>query len=416
MAEQVHLTANDTTAQKNRRGNLIIFTLILLVIALVVAFFYFTQWRYQISTEDAYVNGNQVQITSQITGVVQAIGVNDTDMVKSGQLLVALDKTDNSLALETAQAQLKTAIRQFKIQSASVGQADASINQAQTAFNEINSQIDTAKVALKTAQADYQRRAQLVKMNAVSQEELQHAADKVATAQAQLEAALAKQNTAKTAIATAKAQRNTTLANIGDSNVLNQPAVQSAITNIQNAWLNLTRTQITAPVDGQVARRSVQLGQKINAGTPLMVIVPLHDLWVDANFKENQLKDIRIGQKVLLKSDLYGDEVEYHGKVVGLSAGTGSAFSALPAQNATGNWIKVTQRVPVRIALNEQEVAKHPLRVGLSMHAEIDSRDAVNQPQVATATANTKPVAVMTIQADMTGAQQIIEQILHDSK
>lgn len=416
MAEQVHLTANDTTAQKNRRGNLIIFTLILLVIALVVAFFYFTQWRYHISTEDAYVNGNQVQITSQITGVVQAIGVNDTDMVKSGQLLVALDKTDNSLALETAQSQLKTAIRQFKIQSASVGQADASITQAQTAFNEINSQIDTAKVALKTAQADYQRRAQLVKMNAVSQEELQHAADKVATAQAQLEASLAKQNTAKTAIATAKAQRNTTLANIGDSNVLNQPAVQSAITNIQNAWLNLTRTQITAPVDGQVARRSVQLGQKINAGTPLMVIVPLHDLWVDANFKENQLKDIRIGQKVLLKSDLYGDEVEYHGKVVGLSAGTGSAFSALPAQNATGNWIKVTQRVPVRIALNEQEVAKHPLRVGLSMHAEIDSRDAVNQPQVATATANTKPVAVMTIQADMTGAQQIIEQILHDSK
>ncbi|WP_019518930.1 HlyD family efflux transporter periplasmic adaptor subunit [Faucicola boevrei] len=416
MAEQVHLTANNTTAQKNRRSNLIIFTLILLVIALIVAFFYFTQWRYHISTEDAYVNGNQVQITSQITGVVQAIGVNDTDMVKSGQLLVALDKTDNSLALETAQAQLKTAIRQFKIQSVSVGQADASITQAQTAFNEINSQIDTAKVALKTAQADYQRRAQLVKMNAVSQEELQHAADKVATAQAQLEVSLAKQNTAKTAIATAKAQRNTTLANIGDSNVLNQPAVQSAITNIQNAWLNLTRTQITAPVDGQVARRSVQLGQKINAGTPLMVIVPLHDLWVDANFKENQLKDIRIGQKVLLKSDLYGDEVEYHGKVVGLSAGTGSAFSALPAQNATGNWIKVTQRVPVRIALDEQEVAKHPLRVGLSMHAEIDSRDAVNQPQVATATANTKPVAVMTVQADMTGAQQIIEQILHDSK
>ncbi|WP_394261336.1 HlyD family efflux transporter periplasmic adaptor subunit [Moraxella boevrei] len=416
MAEQVHLTANDNTAQKNRRSNLIIFTLILLIIALIVAFFYFTQWRYHISTEDAYVNGNQVQITSQITGVVQAIGVNDTDMVKSGQLLVALDKTDNSLALETAQAQLKNAIRQFKIQSASVGQADASITQAQTAFNEINSQIDTAKVALKTAQADYQRRAQLVKMNAVSQEELQHAADKVATAQAQLEASLAKQNTAKTAIATAKAQRNTTLANIGDSNVLNQPAVQSAITNIQNAWLNLTRTQITAPVDGQVARRSVQLGQKINAGTPLMVIVPLHDLWVDANFKENQLKDIRVGQKVLLKSDLYGDEVEYHGKVVGLSAGTGSAFSALPAQNATGNWIKVTQRVPVRIALDEQEVTKHPLRVGLSMHAEIDSRDAVNQPQVATATANTKPVAVMTVQADMTGAQQIIEQILHDSK
>lgn len=402
-------------AASTRKRNLMIFTLLVLAIAAILAFFYFTKWRYEVTTEDAYVNGNQVQITSQITGTVQAIGVNDTDMVKAGQMLVSLDQADNTLALETAKAQLRTAIRQFKSQSANVQQADTGITQAQTAYNEVQSQINAAKVALTAAQSDYQRRVALAGMNAVSKEEIQHAADSVAKAQTQLDAAIARQATAKSAIATAQAQRNATLANIGDSNVLSQPAVQAAITNIENAWLNLSRTKILAPIDGQIARRTVQLGQKISAGTPLMIVVPLHELWVDTNFKESQLKDIRIGQAVTLTSDLYGDEIVYHGKVVGLSAGTGSAFSALPAQNATGNWIKVTQRVPVRVALDDKEVAAHPLRVGLSMHAHIDSRNAANQPQVATATTNAKPVAVMTSQLDMSGAKQIIQQILQQS-
>lgn len=402
--------------KSNRKHNMLLFTLLVLAIAGVLAFLYFTAWRYEVSTEDAYVNGNQVQITSQITGTVQAIGVNDTDMVKAGQMLVSLDQADNTLALETAKAQLRTAIRQFNTQTANVQQADTAIVQAQTAMNEVNAQIDAAKIALKAAQSDYDRRAALLPMNAVSKEEVQHAADNVAKAQAQLDAALAKQATAKTAVQTAQAQRNTTLTNLGDKNVLSQPAVQTAITNIQNAWLNLNRTQVTAPIDGQIARRSVQLGQKISAGTPLMMIVPLHDLWVDANFKESQIKDIRLGQKVSLISDIYGDKVEYHGKVIGLSAGTGSAFSVLPAQNATGNWIKVTQRVPVRVQLDPKELASHPLRVGLSMHASIDARDAANQPQVATATANAKPVAVLTSQPDMAGAKQIIEQILQETR
>ena len=390
--------------------------MIVLAIAAVTLWLYVNQWRYQVSTEDAYVSGNQVQINAQISGTVTAIGVNDTDMVKAGQTLVALDQADNGLALETAKAQLRTAIRQYKTQTATIQQADVNISQAQTAMNEVQSQIESAKIALLAAQSDYQRRAALMASQAVSQEEVQHAADTVKKAQAQLNAAVAKQATARSAVVTAEAQRNVTVANLGKNDVLSQPAVQTAIANIQTAWLNLNRTQIVAPIDGQIAKRGVQLGQKISAGTPLMVIVPLHDLWVDANFKESQIKDIHLGQAVNLTSDIYGKEVIYHGKVIGLSAGTGSAFSVLPAQNATGNWIKVTQRLPVRIALDSKELQQHPLRVGLSMHAELDSRDQQGKPQVATATASNKPVAQLQPQVDMSGATKIIQQIIQQNQ
>lgn len=403
-------------AKSKRKKNLLVFTLIVLAIAAVTLWLYVTQWRYQVSTEDAYVSGNQVQINAQISGTVTAIGVNDTDMVKAGQTLVALDQADNGLALETAKAQLRTAIRQYKTQTASIQQADVNISQAQTAMNEVQSQIESAKIALLAAQSDYQRRAALMASQAVSQEEVQHAADTVKKAQAQLDAAVARQATARSAVVTAQAQRNVTVANLGKNDVLSQPAVQTAIANIQTAWLNLNRTQIVAPIDGQIAKRGVQLGQKISAGTPLMVIVPLHDLWVDANFKESQIKDIHLGQAVNLTSDIYGKEVVYHGKVIGLSAGTGSAFSVLPAQNATGNWIKVTQRLPVRIALDSKELQQHPLRVGLSMHAELDSRDQQGKPQVATATASNKPVAQLQPQVDMSGATKIIQQIIQQNQ
>lgn len=403
-------------AKSKRKKNLFLFTLIVLAIAAVTLWLYVTQWRYQVSTEDAYVSGNQVQINAQISGTVTAIGVNDTDMVKAGQTLVALDQADNGLALETAKAQLRTAIRQYKTQTATIQQADVNISQAQTAMNEVQSQIESAKIALLAAQSDYQRRAALMASQAVSQEEVQHAADTVKKAQAQLDAAVAKQATARSAVVTAQAQRNVTIANLGKNDVLSQPAVQTAIANIQTAWLNLNRTQIVAPIDGQIAKRGVQLGQKISAGTPLMVIVPLHDLWVDANFKESQIKDIHLGQAVNLTSDIYGKEIIYHGKVIGLSAGTGSAFSVLPAQNATGNWIKVTQRLPVRIALDSKELQQHPLRVGLSMHAELDSRDQQGKPQVATATASNKPVAQLQPQVDMSGATKIIQQIIQQNQ
>ena len=413
--EPTHSTTQ-IPAKSKRKKNLLLFTLIVLAIAAVTLWLYVTQWRYQVSTEDAYVSGNQVQINAQISGTVTAIGVNDTDMVKAGQTLVALDQADNGLALETAKAQLRTAIRQYKTQTATIQQADVNISQAQTAMNEVQSQIESAKIALLAAQSDYQRRAALMASQAVSQEEVQHAADTVKKAQAQLDAAVAKQATARSAVVTAQAQRNVTIANLGKNDVLSQPAVQTAVANIQTAWLNLNRTQIVAPIDGQIAKRGVQLGQKISAGTPLMVIVPLHDLWVDANFKESQIKDIHLGQAVSLTSDIYGKEVIYHGKVIGLSAGTGSAFSVLPAQNATGNWIKVTQRLPVRIALDSKELQQHPLRVGLSMHAELDSRDQQGKPQVATATASNKPVAQLQPQVDMSGATKIIQQIIQQNQ
>lgn len=413
--EPTHSTTQ-IPAKSKRKKNLLLFTLIVLAIAAVTLWLYVTQWRYQVSTEDAYVSGNQVQINAQISGTVTAIGVNDTDMVKAGQTLVALDQADNGLALETAKAQLRTAIRQYKTQTATIQQADVNISQAQTAMNEVQSQIESAKIALLAAQSDYQRRAALMASQAVSQEEVQHAADTVKKAQAQLDAAVAKQATARSAVVTAQAQRNVTVANLGKNDVLSQPAVQTAVANIQTAWLNLNRTQIVAPIDGQIAKRGVQLGQKISAGTPLMVIVPLHDLWVDANFKESQIKDIHLGQAVNLTSDIYGKEVVYHGKVIGLSAGTGSAFSVLPAQNATGNWIKVTQRLPVRIALDSKELQQHPLRVGLSMHAELDSRDQQGKPQVATATASAKPVAQLQPQVDMSGATKIIQQIIQQNQ
>lgn len=409
-------STTQSPAKSKRKKNLLLFTLIVLAIAAVTLWLYVNQWRYQVSTEDAYVSGNQVQINAQISGTVTAIGVNDTDMVKAGQTLVALDQADNGLALETAKAQLRTAIRQYKTQTATIQQADVNISQAQTAMNEVQSQIESAKIALLAAQSDYQRRAALMASQAVSQEEVQHAADTVKKAQAQLNAAVAKQATARSAVVTAEAQRNVTIANLGKNDVLSQPAVQTAIANIQTAWLNLNRTQIVAPIDGQIAKRGVQLGQKISAGTPLMVIVPLHDLWVDANFKESQIKDIHLGQAVNLTSDIYGKEIIYHGKVIGLSAGTGSAFSVLPAQNATGNWIKVTQRLPVRIALDSKELQQHPLRVGLSMHAELDSRDQQGKPQVATATASNKPVAQLQPQVDMSGATKIIQQIIQQNQ
>nr|WP_144917716.1 HlyD family efflux transporter periplasmic adaptor subunit [Moraxella osloensis] len=409
-------STTQSPAKSKRKKNLLLFTLIVLAIAAVTLWLYVNQWRYQVSTEDAYVSGNQVQINAQISGTVTAIGVNDTDMVKAGQTLVALDQADNGLALETAKAQLRTAIRQYKTQTATIQQADVNISQAQTAMNEVQSQIESAKIALLAAQSDYQRRAALMASQAVSQEEVQHAADTVKKAQAQLDAAVAKQATARSAVVTAQAQRNVTVANLGKNDVLSQPAVQTAMANIQTAWLNLNRTQIVAPIDGQIAKRGVQLGQKISAGTPLMVIVPLHDLWVDANFKESQIKDIHLGQAVNLTSDIYGKEVVYHGKVIGLSAGTGSAFSVLPAQNATGNWIKVTQRLPVRIALDSKELQQHPLRVGLSMHAELDSRDQQGKPQVATATASNKPVAQLQPQVDMSGATKIIQQIIQQNQ
>ena len=366
--------ATPTKKPLRRKRNLTVLTLVFIAIALGFALMYFWVWQHQESTDDAYVGGHVVQITPQIGGTVQSVAVDDTQAVKTNQLLVKLDDSDMQLAYERAQNDLINAIRQ---------------NQQQTAVSsQSRAQVTAQKAQLARLQSDLKRRQSLAGTDAISAEEISHARAAVVEAQAALNAA--------------EAQEKAAQATLGQNIPLRQqPAVLSAVSRLKDAWLNLQRTQIHAPMDGQIAKRNVQVGQKVAPGTPMMAVVPLHNLWVDANFKESQLANMRVGQAATVYADIYGSKVKYQGKVVGLSAGTGAAFSLLPAQNATGNWIKVVQRVPVRIELDAQQLAEHPLRVGLSMSVEVDTENqsgsqmtAVPAPNTATqmATVDWQPV------------------------
>lgn len=316
-----------------------------------------TVLRYRQSTDDAYVNGNVVQITPQISGTVVSIAADDTQFVKAGQPLVKLDQADAKVALDQAEAQLAKTVREVRNLFATTAQLEAAVQLRQT--------------DLAQAQADLARRAQLGKSGAVSGEELQHARDA--------------EKAARSALLAAQQQLAANRARVDRTTLEDHPDVRNAAAAVRNAYLNYARTTLPAPVSGFVARRNVQLGQRVGPGTPLMAVVPLDQVWVDANFKEPQLAGMRVGQAVTLTADLYGSSIRYHGKVVGFGAGTGSAFSLLPAQNATGNWIKIVQRVPVRIALDPRELAANPLQIGLTMKAEVDVRDesGVRLPQLA---------------------------------
>lgn len=316
--------------------------------------------RYE-TTDNAYVQGNVIQVTPQVGGTVLSIHADDTDLVRAGQPLVKLDPADARVALEQAEAALGQTVRQVRTLYANNGALAA-----QVALREA----DVAKVQAEIGRAtdDYDRRASLVGNGAVSREELNHAQTQLNTARSTLAAAQA-------AVVSAREQLASNQAMTAGTDVEQHPQVQAAAAKVREAWLAHQRAVLVAPVDGYVARRTVQLGQRIAAGAPLMSVIPLHQVWVDANFKEVQLRQLRIGQPVMLTADLYGKRVEYKGTVAGLGVGTGAAFSLLPAQNATGNWIKVVQRVPVRIALDAQQLREHPLRVGLSMEARVDVRE-----------------------------------------
>jgi len=305
--------------------------------------------RYYESTDDAYVGGNLVQITSQVAGTVIAIGADDTDFVTAGQTLVELDKADSRVALEQAEAQLAKTVRSVRNLVATTAEQEANVV--------------LRRSELEKARQDLGRRQQLQAdvAGALSAEELQHARDAVANAAAALEAA-SRQLAAQHAL-------------IDGTSIHTHPEVRNAAAKLREAYLGYSRTALPAPVSGFVARRSVQLGQRVSSGTPLMAVVPLDQAWVEANFKEGQLEHLRVGQPARLVADAYGRSVQYHGRVTGFSAGTGSAFALLPAQNATGNWIKVVQRVPVRIALDPEELQQHPLQIGLSMIAEVDTHE-----------------------------------------
>lgn len=317
--------------------------------------------RHHQRTDNAYVAGNVVQITPQVGGTVVAILADDNDVVKAGQPLVKLDTADFQVALDQAEAQLAQTVREVRALYA----GNATLK-AQVALREA----DLARVQadLARAQDDVDRRAPLVASGAVGKEEFQHAGAQLAAAKSALAAARSAALAAREQLATGQVMTDGT-------SVEQHPNVQRAAARVREAALALKRAELPAPTTGHVAKRSVQLGQRVQAGAPLMTVVALDRLWVDANFKEGQLAELRIGQPAELTADVYGAKVTYHGTVAGLGAGTGAAFSLLPAQNATGNWIKVVQRVPVRIALDPKELAAHPLRVGLSMDVTVDTSE-----------------------------------------
>ncbi|HTR00608.1 MAG TPA: efflux RND transporter periplasmic adaptor subunit [Candidatus Acidoferrum sp.] len=351
-------TTTSATATAPRRR-----TLMLAIMGIVAAsgIAYGTYWmkvaRYVETTDNAYVGGNVVQITPQVAGTVVTIGADDTQFVSAGQTLVQLDKSDADILLQKAESQLAQSVRQVRNLTATGAQWQATI--------------DMRKSDLNKASSDLARRERLATSGAIAQEDVQHAREAMVSAQAALTAA--------------QQQYAATRALVSDVSLAQNPEVQLASVAVKDAYLNLARATLPAPVAGFVAKRNVQLGQRVSPGTPLMAVVPLDQVWVDANFKESQLAHVRIGQSATLTADLYGGRIVYHGRVAGFGVGTGAAFSLLPAQNATGNWIKIVQRVPVRIELDANELKTHPLQIGLSMQVEVDTheRGGLRLPEVA---------------------------------
>ncbi len=336
-----------------RKRLLVLLTAICLLAGAAWAAYWTLHGQYHQTTDDAYVAGHVVQVTAQIAGTVATVAAVDTEFVRAGSQLVKLDETDSHIALDKAEAELAEAVRDARVLFA----APAALRAAQR-----DREIEVAR-----ARDDLARRRSIAAGGAIPDEEVAHAAARLASAEAQL--------------TQAREQLATSLARIAGSDVARHPAVAAAAAKFNEAYVNHRRTSIVAPVDGVVAKRAVQPGQRVSPGGTLMAVVPLASVWVDANFKEVQLKRMRIGQPVAMHADLYGGDQTYHGRVVGMGAGTGSAFAILPAQNATGNWIKLVQRVPVRIALDPAELAAHPLRIGLSMSVDVDtSQPAADLP------------------------------------
>ncbi|MBP7566206.1 MAG: efflux RND transporter periplasmic adaptor subunit [Burkholderiaceae bacterium] len=353
-------------------------TLVAAVVAVVGIAWGFYEWRvasHYEGTDNAYVQGNVIQITPQVGGTVMAILADDTDFVKAGQPLVKLDPADARIALDQAEAALAQTVRQVRTLYANNGSLSAQVSLREADVTKTQSDVARARSEVARARDDLARREALGGNGAVSGEELNHARTQLANAQSALAAAEAGVTASQAGVRAAQEQLASNQAMTEGTTVEQHPSVLAASAKVREAWLASQRAALPAPVDGYVARRTAQLGQRVAAGTPLMSVVPLSQVWVDANFKENQLRSIRLGQPAKLTADVYGRKVEYTGRVAGLGVGTGSAFALLPAQNATGNWIKVVQRVPVRIALDAAEVAAHPLRVGLSMDVEVDVSD-----------------------------------------
>jgi membrane fusion protein (multidrug efflux system) len=340
---------SDTIDTPNRRRRIwfLILGAVILLAALVFGAYWLVYARHFETTDDAYVGGNVVTITSKENATVLALHADNTQAVKQGQLLVEFDPAIATVNLQAAQANLARVVRNVRAQFSKSDSGVAQLNQA--------------KVALAQAEDDYARRQKAFDTQSVSGEELAHARDAVAAARA--------------AVTSAQGVLQQTNASIEGTDIAHNPEVLAAEAQLRSAAIVFGHMRVVAPLDGVIAQRTVQAGQQVAAGTPLMAVVPLSNVWIDANFKEVQLARMRVGQPVTVKTDIYGGSVTYHGTVEGLGAGSGSAFALLPPQNASGNWIKIVQRVPVRITLDAKELAAHSLRVGLSVTVSVDVRD-----------------------------------------
>lgn len=362
----------DLEAQQKRKKMLKIFAMLIIVAAILYAIWALV-FGDSVDTDNAYVGAETAEITSMVSGQVEKVLVSDTQQVKKGDVLAIIDHRDAKIAVAQAEAELAKAKRQYTQSSANSSSLSSQILVSADDINSAKAQVAQAEVAYQQAQQEFARRQQLSASGAISKEEF-------TKSQSALNNAKASVDVAQAALAQAESKRKAAQSNLDANEALikgssqsSTPDVLVAQAKLDQALLDLQRTEIKAPLDGVVARRSIQIGQRVAPGSVLMKIVPINALYVDANFKESQLKKVKVGQKATLTSDLYGHSVEYHGTVIGFSGGTGSAFALIPAQNATGNWIKVVQRLPVRIQLDPKELAEHPLRVGLSMEAEVDT-------------------------------------------
>ena len=378
-------TSSNNKSQQRKKG-LSIFILLLLLIAIGSAAYWFFFIKGFEETEDAYVSGNQVMVSSQVAGNISKINVDNMDPVQAGDVLLELDDTNAKLSFEQAKSNLANAVRQ--------------ISQLNYTVKQLKSAVRANEITLAQAQGNLNRRVQLVKDGAIDKESFQHAKEAVELAKANL--------------ATSQNQLEANQALLLDGPLSEQPQIQSAVSNLKQAWLNLERTKIRSPIKGYVARRNAQVGQAVSVGGALMAVVTTDQMWLDANFKETQLTHMRIGQPVEIHFDLYGKDKTFNGKVVGIEMGTGSAFSLLPTQNATGNWIKVVQRVPVRIQLDPQQLAENPLRIGLSATVKVNVTDSQGET-LRNQARTTTLYSTNALQYDESAVNNLIESIIRDN-
>ena len=387
MSDQQTDTQNSSNNKsQQRKKGLSIFILLLLLISIgSAAYWYFFIKGFE-ETEYAYVSGNQVMVSAQVAGNISKINVDNMDPVQAGDVLLELDDTNAKLSFEQAKSNLANAVRQ--------------VSQLNYTVKQLKSAVRANEITLAQAQGNLNRRVQLVKDGAIDKESFQHAKEAVELAKANL--------------TTSQNQLEANQALLLDGPLSEQPQIQSAVSNLKQAWLNLERTKIRSPIKGYVARRNAQVGQAVSVGGALMAVVTTDQMWLDANFKETQLTHMRIGQPVEIHFDLYGKDKTFNGKVVGIEMGTGSAFSLLPTQNATGNWIKVVQRVPVRIQLDPQQLAENPLRIGLSATVKVNVSDSQGET-LRNQAPSTTLYSTNVLQYDESAVNNLIESIIRDN-